>query len=80
MKTENNTPELGPRPLRHEISFDRSCFVQTGVRVEYVVLMSALHDGPKVFTSRQDADDCARKYDREVIERQVPIMKRIKWS
>ncbi len=70
----------GPRPANpRDISFDPRCFAEVGERTEYAVGQSALKSGPRIFTDRDKAEAWARKTNRAVTERTVPILKRIRW-
>lgn len=67
------------RDPNRPLSFARDCFIQDGTRTEYVVLRSAIHSGPLVTSNEAEAREYARRTGRTVAQREVPVMRRIKW-
>lgn len=70
---------LGPRPYPNQIRFSPDCFEPSGTRTEFIVLQSPLHSGPAVFTEERDAVEFAKRANRGVIRREVPVLRRVKW-
>lgn len=73
------TIDPGPRPSNPSISFDRSCFVQTGVKTEYVIGFGG-HRYPNVYSDEETAKKDSARFNRPYWTRTSPIMTRIKWT